>query len=116
MPVPANTRPPDMSALAHRPGPDSMYSKLAARAKELDLGALRLDEGETFQNRFLLVWHNQAARFNPSQGQPDEYQTFWQDFARTVCAAGPRAAGSWVDDTLHVFPRESSGEGTFWVV
>jgi len=111
MAVPANVRESDTAGLTHSMDRDSAFLSLAVRAKTLDLQSLRLDVGETFQNRFVLIWHQRPACFDPTDGATDEYQAFWQDFARTVCATGPR-----VDDTLHLFPQETSGEGTFWVV
>jgi diaminopimelate epimerase len=112
MPVPQNIARQQNTGGSTRPAEqESPFLSLAARAEDLDLLALRLDVGETFQNRFVLVWHDRPASFDPSGLRPDEYQAFWQDFARTVCAEGPR-----VDDTLHLFPSETTDQGTFWVV
>ena len=90
---------------------DVAIRSLARRAQSLSLSHVQVDLGETFGNRFLLVWHNRPRGFNATR-----YRAFWQDVAEVVCNHGPR-----VDDTLHVFPQRSVSQGSsasaeFWVV
>lgn len=109
--VPADFEAFDLTGATHLSGRSSTFSQLAAWAEELNIGNLRLDRGETFRNRFVLVWHERQASFSSVDDAVDEYQAFWQDFARGVCVKGPR-----VDDTLHLFPHVGKDSGTFWVV
>jgi diaminopimelate epimerase len=75
-------------------------------ASRLKIARVRIDEGDTFGNRFLLVWHEREGCFRDLA-----YRTFWQDFARHTCNEGPR-----VDDTLHLSPLADRQRAQFWVI
>jgi diaminopimelate epimerase len=88
-------------------GPSLAY--LGHRAARLGLSEVEIDVGETFENRFLLVWHESERGFD----DPDQL-LFWRGFARLMCNHGPR-----VDDTLHVVPRAAATDkpsADFWVI
>lgn len=79
---------------------------LRMRASRLKISRVRIDEGDTFSNRFLLVWHAHEGCFRDVA-----YRAFWQEFARAMCNDGPR-----VDDTLHLSPLADGQCAEFWVI
>ena len=94
------------SPLVARTTGESTAQSWHARAGRLKISRLRVDEGHTFNNRFLLVWHERAGCFrDPS------YRAFWQEFAREMCSDGPC-----VDDTLHLSPLADGRRAEFWVI
>lgn len=87
----------------------SSLRQLARRAARLGLDDVEIELGETFENRFLLVWHDPRGGFD----DPDQL-CFWRDLARAMCSHGPR-----VDDTLHVVPHtaeNTNARADFWVI
>jgi diaminopimelate epimerase len=76
------------------------------RAGRLKVSRLRVDQGDTFSNRFLLVWHEHEGCFRDLA-----YRAFWQEFARQTCNDGPC-----VDDTLHLIPLADGRRAEFWVI
>ncbi|MBS0208947.1 MAG: hypothetical protein JSS27_08345 [Planctomycetes bacterium] len=79
---------------------------LRRRAVELGLARAQVTLGETFGNRFLLVWQQTGVA-----DQSAAERSFWSEVAQQVCQRGLR-----VDDTLHVAPAQRGPDHHFWVV
>jgi diaminopimelate epimerase len=80
---------------------------LVRSARDLGLLRMKVDLGETFGNRFLLVHHPTEEGTWPEDATVTE---FWASIARTVCAGYLH-----LDDTLHVRP-EGPDHSRFLVV
>jgi hypothetical protein len=85
---------------------DFAAPSLHLRSLRLNASRVEIDEGHTFDNRFLLVWHDREGCFKDLA-----YRRFWQAFSKAVCNDAPR-----VDDTLHVSPLGSAGRAEFLVI
>jgi diaminopimelate epimerase len=85
---------------------DFAAPSLHLRSLRLNTSRVEIDEGHTFDNRFLLVWHDREGCFKDAA-----YRRFWQAFSKAVCNDGPR-----VDDTLHVSPLGSARRAEFLVI
>jgi diaminopimelate epimerase len=94
------------STLVARITGESTAPSWHAQAGRLKISRLRVDQGDTFSNRFLLVWHEREDCFRDLA-----YRSFWQAFAREACNDGPR-----VDDTLHLSPLADGRRAEFWVI
>lgn len=93
------------ASVGSRDAQDLSLHSLEIRASRLRISRIEIDQGDTFKNRFLLVWHQRRGCFRDVV-----YRSFWQQFAKHVCNEGPR-----VDDTLHVI-RSRTGNPDFWVI
>lgn len=89
------------------PSDRSVAVDLIRSARVLGLLRIRVDMGETFGNRFLLVHHPTEEGTWP---EDESVIGFWAGVAQAVCSGGPR-----LDDTLHVRP-EGADHSRFLVV
>ncbi len=80
---------------------------LVRNARNFGLLRLRVELGETFGNRFLLVHHPTEEGTWPEEA---EVAPFWSEVARAVCSGNLN-----LDDTLHVRP-EGADHSRFLVV
>jgi hypothetical protein len=95
-----------MALLLAPPGRNDA-AHLIRSARDLGLLRMRVDVGETFGNRFLLIHHPTEVGTWPEDAAVAQ---FWAGVARTVCAGGLT-----LDDTLHVRP-EGPDHSRFLVV